>query len=42
MVVPQTQAPSTFAEEPSVIAQAAPARRQMHRCELLQEKLDDA
>ena len=41
MVVPQTQSPSTFAAVPSVIAQAAPTRRQMHCFELLQEPLGD-
>ena len=37
-MVPQTQSPSTFAAVPSVIAQGTPARRQTHRCELLQEE----
>ena len=42
MVVPHTQSPSTFAKVPLVIAQARPSKKQMHRCESLQEPLGDA
>ena len=42
MVVPQTQSPSTFAEVPSVIAQATPSRKQMHKAQLLQKPFGDA